>query len=82
MGCVDLPDLPDDLVCLQAAWYRAYDALAAPRPARTTALRRRLYALSVRLRWHPYWTRTAAVPAARAELRRQGRQLRTLEGAR
>ncbi|MEU5893597.1 hypothetical protein ABZ835_43290 [Streptomyces sp. NPDC047461] len=75
-------DLPHDLVCLQAAWYRTYDALAAPRPARTAALRRRLYALSVRLRWHPYWTRTAAVQAARAELRRQGRQLRTLEGGR
>jgi hypothetical protein len=82
MERVDLPDLPDDLVRLQAAWYRTYDALAAPRPARTTALRRRLYALSVRLRWHPYWTRTAAVPAARAELRRQARQLRTLESAR
>ncbi|MEU9917610.1 hypothetical protein [Streptomyces sp. NPDC051001] len=62
---------------LQAAWYRTYDALAAPRPARTTVLRRRLYALS-----HPYWTRTAAAPAARAELRRQARRLRTLESAR
>ncbi|MCX5357598.1 hypothetical protein OG864_02430 [Streptomyces sp. NBC_00124] len=81
MERVDLLDLPDDLVCLQAAWYRTYDALAAPRPARTTVLRRRLYALSVRLRWHPYWTRTVAVPMARAELRRQG-QLRALEGAR
>ncbi|MDT7847348.1 hypothetical protein [Streptomyces justiciae] len=45
-------------------------------------LRRRLYALSIRLRWHPYWSRTAvAVPAARAELRRQGRELRALERA-
>jgi hypothetical protein len=61
---------------------RTYDALTAPRPTRTTVLRRRLYALSVRLRWHPHWTRTAAVPAARAELRRQTRQLRALEGAR
>ncbi|MER6188124.1 hypothetical protein [Streptomyces sp. NPDC001652] len=76
-------DLPHDLACLQAAWYRTYDALAAPRPAYTTALRRRLHVLSVRLRWHPYWSRTAvAVPAARAELRRQGRQLRALEGVR
>jgi len=60
-----------------------YDALAAPRSARTTVLRRRLYALSVRLRWHPYWSRPAlAVPTARAELRRQGRELRALERVR
>ncbi|NNN34423.1 hypothetical protein HLK59_29500 [Streptomyces sp. S3(2020)] len=83
MERVDLPDLPDDLVCLQADWYRTYDALAVPRPARATVLRRRLYVLSVRLRWHPYWSHTAvAVPAARAELRRQGRELWVLEGAR
>ncbi|MFE2586101.1 hypothetical protein [Streptomyces sp. NPDC059378] len=41
-----------------------------------TVLRRRLYALSARLLWHPYWSRPAvAVPDARAELRRQGRAL-------
>ena len=80
---MDRVDLPDDLVCLQAAWYRTYDALAVPRPARTTVLRRRLYVLSVRLRWHPYWSRTAvAVPAARAELRRRGREQWALETAR
>ncbi|MFJ9634971.1 hypothetical protein ACIRU8_45500 [Streptomyces sp. NPDC101175] len=77
---MDRVDLPDDLVLLQADWYRTYDALAAPRPARTTALRRRLFVLSSRLRWHPYWTHSAtAVPAARAELRRRGR---TMERAR
>ncbi|MER5602991.1 hypothetical protein [Streptomyces sp. NPDC002265] len=73
---MDRVDFPHDLVLLQAAWYRTYDALAVPRPARTAVLRRRLYALSIRLLWHPYWLRLAiAVPAAREELRRQGRAL-------
>lgn len=36
----------------------------------TTALRRRLLDLSVRLRWHPYWNTRPSVPAARTELRR------------
>ncbi|MPY36840.1 hypothetical protein FNH09_38175 [Streptomyces adustus] len=73
---MDRVALPHDLVLLQAAWYRTYDALAVSRPARTAVLRRRLYALSARLLWHPYWSRPAvAVPAARAELRRRGRAL-------
>ncbi|MDR6974379.1 hypothetical protein J2X68_001057 [Streptomyces sp. 3330] len=73
---MDAVDFPHDLVRLQADWFRVYDALAAPRPAHVTVLRRRLYALSVRLRWHPFWSqRTVAVPAARVELRRRGRAL-------
>lgn len=39
----------------------------------TTALRRRLLHLSVRLRWHPYWNTRPSVPAARTELRRLAR---------
>ncbi|MEU1183664.1 hypothetical protein ABZ464_39750 [Streptomyces sp. NPDC005820] len=75
-GGVGRVDFPHHLVRLQADWYRTYDALAAPRPARVTALRRRLHALSVRLRWHPYWSReVVAVPTARSELRRRGRAL-------
>ncbi|USQ89897.1 hypothetical protein NFX46_40140 (plasmid) [Streptomyces phaeoluteigriseus] len=69
-------DLPHDLVRLQADWYRTYDALAAPHPARPTALRHRLQVLSARLCWHPYWSRQEGlVPAVRQELRRQGRAL-------
>jgi hypothetical protein len=52
---MDVTDFPDDLVQTQAAWNATYDALAAPRPRDTTALRRRLLRLSVRLWWHPYW---------------------------
>jgi hypothetical protein len=63
-------------VRLQADWYRAYDALAAPRPARPTVLRHRLQVLSARLCWHLYWSRQdVVVPAVRQELRRQGRAL-------
>nr|WP_079073821.1 hypothetical protein [Streptomyces sp. Root1310] len=64
------------MVRLQADWYRVYDALAALRPAHVTMLRRRLYVLSVRLGWHPFWSqRAVAVPAARVELRSRGRVL-------
>lgn len=71
---MDAIDFPDDLVQTQAAWNAAYDALAAPRPCDTTALRRRLLRrrllrLSVRLWWHPYWETAPSASAARTELR-------------
>ncbi|MFF9162093.1 hypothetical protein ACF081_17745 [Streptomyces longwoodensis] len=66
---MDVNDFPDDLVQTQAAWNTTYQALAAPRPRDTTALRRRLLLLSVRLWWHPYWETVPSVPAARVELR-------------
>ncbi|WP_327259917.1 MULTISPECIES: hypothetical protein [unclassified Streptomyces] len=44
-----MTDFPDDLVQTQPAWNATYDALAAPRPRDTTALRRRLLRLSGRL---------------------------------
>ncbi|WP_413254375.1 hypothetical protein [Streptomyces europaeiscabiei] len=42
---MDSTDFPDDLVQMQHAWNAAYEALAAPRPRDTTALRRRLLLL-------------------------------------
>lgn len=69
---MDVTDFPDDLV-QQAAWNATYQALAAPRPRDTTALRRRLLLLSVRLWWHPYWKTVPSVPAARSELRHLAR---------
>lgn len=68
---------PPDLIQLQAAWQRTYEALAArhPHPRHTTALRRRLQQLSARLLWHPYWTAAGRSPTAVAELRRQARAL-------
>ncbi|MDX5564420.1 hypothetical protein PYK79_15315 [Streptomyces sp. ID05-04B] len=66
---MDAIDFPDDLVQTQHAWNATYEALAAPRPRDTTALRRRLLRLSVRLAWHPYWNTAPSVPAARTELR-------------
>ncbi|MEG9551675.1 hypothetical protein V5N34_26740 [Streptomyces baarnensis] len=54
-------------------WHATYRALAAPRPRRTTELRRRLLMLSVRIHWHPFWSTPASwTPAARVELRRAG----------
>ncbi|MFJ5779834.1 hypothetical protein [Streptomyces sp. NPDC093094] len=70
---MDVTDFPDDLVQTQAAWNATYQELAAPRPRDTTALRRRLLLLSVRLRWHPYWETVPAVLAARSELRHLAR---------
>ncbi|WP_048910801.1 hypothetical protein [Streptomyces sp. NRRL WC-3744] len=58
---------------MQAAFNATYLALAAPSPRDTTALRRRLLRLSVRLWWHPYWQTASSVPAARCELRRLAR---------
>jgi hypothetical protein len=69
----DVTDFPDDLVQTQAAWNATYQALAAPRPRGTTALRRRLLRLSVRLWWHPYWDTASSAPAARTELRQLAR---------
>ncbi|MCM2412160.1 MULTISPECIES: hypothetical protein [unclassified Streptomyces] len=66
---------PDDLVQAQRLWFATYRELAAPRPRRTTALRRRLLALSVRLQWHPFWsTPPGRGPGARVELRRLARR--------
>ncbi|WP_203184040.1 hypothetical protein [Streptomyces pratensis] len=63
---------PDDLVRAQREWHDTYRALAAPRPRRTTELRRRLLALSVLIHWHPFWsTSPGRTPAARVELRRR-----------
>ncbi|MER5296099.1 hypothetical protein ABT382_29155 [Streptomyces pharetrae] len=53
-----------DLVQAQAAWNATHQALAAPHPRDTTALRRRLLLLSVRLWWHPYWETVPSVPTA------------------
>ncbi|MGX1887265.1 hypothetical protein [Streptomyces sp. NPDC055287] len=63
---MDVTDFLDDLVQTQAAWNATYQALAAPRPLETTALRRRLLLLSVRLWWHPCWETVPSVPAGRA----------------
>jgi hypothetical protein len=70
---MDATDFPDDLVRTQAAWNTTYQALAAPHPRDTAALRRRLLRLSVRLWWHPYWQTVPSAPTARTELRRLAR---------
>ncbi|MFD8006125.1 hypothetical protein [Streptomyces mirabilis] len=70
---MDATDFPDDLVQTQAAWNATYSALAAPQHRDTTALRRRLLRLFVRLWWHPYWNTARSVPAARTELRQLAR---------
>lgn len=65
---------PMDLVDLQEAWLRTYDALATlPGEAATTALRRRLITLSCRLYAHPYWSVPGRSRAAGTALRRQAR---------
>lgn len=67
---------PADLIHAQQQWHDAYRALAAPRPRRTTELRRRLLHLSVEIHGHPFWATPAGrTPAARVELRQ-----RTAEG--
>lgn len=70
---MDVTGFPDDLVQTQAVWNATYDELAAPRHRDTTALRRRLLLLSVRLWWHPYWKTAPSVSAARSELRQLAR---------
>ncbi|WNI20098.1 hypothetical protein [Actinacidiphila sp. ITFR-21] len=72
---------PHDLLQAQIAWHRAYAALAdAPAGPHTTAQRRRLLRLSVRVFWHPYWSDPPS-PARREELRRQARALEPDAGA-
>ncbi|MFF3974924.1 hypothetical protein ACFYZ6_34420 [Streptomyces rubiginosohelvolus] len=73
---MDAATFPDDLVQTWKAWNATYDALTAPRPHDTTALRRRLLNLSVRLWWHPYWQTAPSVPAARSALRQAVRAQR------
>ncbi|MGW4880545.1 hypothetical protein ACWEPI_28790 [Streptomyces sp. NPDC004262] len=62
---------PDDLAQAQLEWSATYRQLAA-RPGRTE-LRRRLYRLSTRLHFHPYWQQRRPHPAAWRDLRDHGR---------
>ncbi|MER7763044.1 hypothetical protein [Streptomyces sp. NPDC097619] len=65
---------PDDLVALQASWLLTYDAPAqAPAGVGTTALRRRLIALSLSLHTHPFWASPGLRPSGGFELRHQAR---------
>ncbi|MEU7103360.1 hypothetical protein AB0A66_34215 [Streptomyces longwoodensis] len=57
----------------QADLERDLSSALPPRPRDTTALRRRLLLLSVRLSWHPYWETVPSVPAARSDLRHLAR---------
>ncbi|MET8347357.1 hypothetical protein [Streptomyces microflavus] len=73
---------PTDLIHAQQQWHTTYRALAAPRPRRTTELRRRLLALSARIYWHPFWATPAGrTPAARVELRQRTAADRTRDAA-
>ncbi|MER8225371.1 hypothetical protein ABTZ58_33430 [Streptomyces sp. NPDC094143] len=56
---MDVTNFPDDLVQTQAAWNATYQALAAPRPRDTTALRRRLLP-APSATTSPSWTTTYA----------------------
>lgn len=47
---------------MQHAWNAAYEALATSHPHGTTALRRPLLLLSVRLTWHAYWKSVPRCP--------------------
>ncbi|MFD7915619.1 hypothetical protein ACFV30_33730 [Streptomyces sp. NPDC059752] len=61
---------PDDLITLQRAWQQTYTELAqAPAGVGTTALRRRLIALSGTLCTHPHWETPTAWRAVGVELR-------------
>ncbi|MCZ1019835.1 hypothetical protein O1M07_37945 [Streptomyces albulus] len=68
---------PDDLLQAQRDWYATYRQLAAAdTPGRTTALRRRLQRLSVRIATHPYWERIPGrAAAARMALKQAAREL-------
>lgn len=59
---------PDDLVTAQEAWTHTYEELARPHPTDITTLRRRLIHLSVKVYFHPFWTRHAEPSAGRADL--------------
>lgn len=78
---MDSTAFPPDLVQAQRDWNTTYRALAAPRPPDSTALRRRLLRLSVRLWWHPYWNTVPSVPAARMELRQLARSRQVVRAA-
>ncbi|MGW7007335.1 hypothetical protein ACWGCW_32160 [Streptomyces sp. NPDC054933] len=67
---------PDDLLQAQRDWYTAYQQLAsAEHPAQTTALRRTLQRLSVRITTHPFWANVPGqVPAARTALKQAARK--------
>ncbi|MFF2191334.1 hypothetical protein [Streptomyces sp. NPDC058157] len=65
---------PEDLIALQRAWQQTYTELAqTPVGASTTALRRRLIALSAHLCTHPYWTASTSRRAGAADLDRAAR---------
>ncbi|MFH8379039.1 hypothetical protein ACH4A7_36640 [Streptomyces cyaneofuscatus] len=51
---MDRIPFPADLISAQQQWHDTYRALAAPRPRRTTELRRRLLALSARIHGRPF----------------------------
>lgn len=72
---------PRDLLQAQHDWNTTYRALATPRPAHNTTLRRRLLRLSAQLWWHPYWGTVPSVPAARVELREAVRTHEALTAA-
>ncbi|MET9925789.1 MULTISPECIES: hypothetical protein [unclassified Streptomyces] len=58
------------------------ETVIAPRPRRTTELRRRLLLLSVRSHWHLFWSTPAGrTPAARVELRQRAADGRRARGA-
>lgn len=66
--------LPEDLIAAQCAWERTYRSLADPANSqRTTALRRRLLELSVKVWSHPYWKQAGT--GRRAALRSSAREL-------
>lgn len=70
---------PIDLLQAQHDWNRVYAALGR-RPIQTTALRRQLQTLSVRLAVHPFWeTEDGRRSSARVELRRRVRELEAIE---
>ncbi|MFJ8676289.1 hypothetical protein [Streptomyces sp. NPDC093589] len=66
-------DFPADLLQAQRAWHAAYRQLAQEEnPSQTTALRRALQRLSVRIATHPYWaTIPGRATAARMALKQQ-----------
>lgn len=65
---------PSDLLVLQEAWLRTYEAMAAtPADTGTTTDRRRLIRLGRAIEAHPFWAVPGRSTAARVELRRQAR---------
>ncbi|MGW5491627.1 hypothetical protein [Streptomyces olivaceoviridis] len=78
---MDVTDFPDDLVQTQAVWNATTRSPHPAPPRDTTALRRPLLLLSVRLWWHPYWETAPSVLAARTELRQLAHARRTVQTA-